>query len=342
MKSSFVLLSSIVVLGARVETCCAYDYEGHRLVNQLALGALPPDFPAFVKTEPNRERIAFLAGEPDRWRNSSEPSFQHINAPDHFIDLEDLAPYGLEPASLTAFRYEFVAQMAKAVAAKPERFPTVDPSKDPPRTRGLPGFLPWTINEYYAKLRSGFSSLRAFEEGGTPEEIANAQQDVVYVMGLLGHFVGDASQPLHTTRHFNGWVGNNLGGYTTNRTFHAWIDGGYLTKVGMPNASALQPKLHPARLLWTASSESGNAPAFARAMEFILEQHRLVEPLYLLEKEGKLAGDTELGRQGLVFMEGQLVKGAQLLSDLWYSAWREAPPDRFLQSQLAKRKLSHP
>ena len=36
----------------------AWDYEGHRTVNQLALAALPANFPAFVKTPAARERIA--------------------------------------------------------------------------------------------------------------------------------------------------------------------------------------------------------------------------------------------------------------------------------------------
>ena len=39
-----VLLSA---LGAAV-TAPAWDYEGHRMVNQVALAALPADFPAFV------------------------------------------------------------------------------------------------------------------------------------------------------------------------------------------------------------------------------------------------------------------------------------------------------
>ena len=57
---------------------------------------------------------------------------------------------------------------------------------------------------------------RRFEQyGGTPEEIANAQADFIYVMGVMGHYVGDGSQPLHTTMYFNGWVGDNPNGYTT-------------------------------------------------------------------------------------------------------------------------------
>ena len=34
-------------------------------------------------------------------------------------------------------------------------------------------------------------------------------------MGVMGHYVGDCAQPLHTTKHHNGWVGENPHGYTT-------------------------------------------------------------------------------------------------------------------------------
>ena len=85
----------------------AWDYEGHRVVNQLALAALPKDFPAFVKTPEAAERIAFLAGEPDRWRNQGDgrnPTddlpLSHFNGPDHYLDLEQLEDYGLTPRTV--------------------------------------------------------------------------------------------------------------------------------------------------------------------------------------------------------------------------------------------------
>ena len=36
----------------------AWDYEGHRLINQIALASLPTNFPAFVFTPAAKERIA--------------------------------------------------------------------------------------------------------------------------------------------------------------------------------------------------------------------------------------------------------------------------------------------
>jgi hypothetical protein len=310
-----------------------FDYERHRLINRLALGTLPKVFPPFVRAKANAERIQFLGGEPDRWRNNRDRALRHLNGLDHYFDVEDLVPYQLTAAKLSHFRYQFVEQMA--VARSQFKLPL--PSENADNIKGHPGFLPWSINEHYLKLVSAFSYLKVFEDMGTAEEIANARANVVYRMGILSHFVGDAAQPLHTTKHFNGWVGDNPKGYTTSRRFHSKIDGGFFRATTAPNATALQLRLRPAALLKRPAARAGASGQFQAALNFILAQHRLVEPLYQLEKEKKLSVETPAA--GRAFMEGQLLKGSQMLGDLWFTAWKEAPPDRYLQSYLAKRKL---
>lgn len=314
----------------------AWDYDGHRLVNQLALDSLPTNFPGFVRTAEARERIAFLAGEPDRWRSTSELPLKHYNNPDHYFDLELLALCQIDPGQLTPFRYEFSAQASRAREEHPEAFPPVDPQRDPERTRALIGFLPWAITEYEAKLKSAFSYLKEYEAAGTSNEVANAQANVIALMGVMGHFVGDGSQPLHTTVHHRGWVGPNPHHYTTNYSLHAWIDGGYLQQFGVDPAR-LRARLRPARLLTGSGPRTSPTNMFSAVASYLVAQHRQVEPLYQLEKDGKLSAHRELSPEGHDFMTGQLLQAAQMLGDLWLTAWQEAPPDMFLRSALAKR-----
>jgi hypothetical protein len=328
---------AVMVLAGAGQPAHAWDYEVHRIVNQLALASLPTNFPAFVRTPDNRERIHFLAGEPDRWRNSPDLPFRHATAPDHFLDVEDLEPYGLDIEALSHFRYDYVAQLARARAAHPERFPAIDPARDGDRTKWLPGFLPWTIAESYARLKSVCSCLQAFEADGTREEVANARQNMVAAMGTMGHYVGDAANPLHTTRHYNGWLGDNPRGYTTNRTFHAWVDGGYLAKCGV-DVPALLEQIRPARVLVAASPAPPDL--FPEAIGFVRDQHVLVEPLYRLEQSGGLSGEGDRGREGIGFLTAQLLKAGQFLGDLWYTAWLNAPPDTFLKNQLSRRRAA--
>lgn len=326
----FTLLLAVVQLG--LLPAHAWDYEGHRLINQLALDTLPANFPAFVKSPAARERIGFLGGEADRWRNTTDLSLKHCNGPDHYFDLDLLDAHKLDAAQLPIFRYDFAAQILNARAANAASLPPIDPLKDSDRTRALIGFLPWTITEYQAKLRSGFSYLKEYEAAGTPEEIANARENIIYIMGVMGHFLGDATQPLHNTKHHHGWVGANPKGYATNYSIHSWIDGGYLNQFGV-DAGQLRAKLRPA-------TPFGGTNTFTGVMAFLQEQFKQVEPLYELEKAGKLSGRREMSQEGHDFITGQLRVAAQTLGDLWLTAWQQAPPDMFLRSALAKRKAA--
>jgi len=334
------LFTFAAALTAVVFNAAAWDYEGHHAVNELALASLPTNFPAFLRTPEVRARIAYLAGEADRWRNETSTkngtglTLGHASGPDHYLDLEDLKLYDLTPDRLPPLRYDFVADIVKARAAHPEKFPPIDPAKDSDHTRELSGFLPWAITENFQKLQSGFSTLAAFEKnGGTPAEIENAKENIVYVMGVMGHFVGDASQPLHTTAHFNGWVGDNPNHYTTNHSIHAWIDGGFFRKTGGIDAAKLSAKIHPAEKIAAASDPNG---IFKTSVTFIADGNKLVEPLYQLDKNGKLNTEGN-NAEGRAFLEAQLVKSGQWLGDLWFTAWATAPEDTYLERELQQR-----
>ncbi|HVU24741.1 MAG TPA: hypothetical protein VHE13_11510 [Opitutus sp.] len=317
----------------------AWDYPGHRIVNELALKSLPADFPAFVQEPANTERIAFLAGEPDRWRNVPEAIMKQSGGSwtDHFLDAEQIPMAGLDFATLPSFRYDFVVAFAAGRAAHADKFPPIDPEKDTDHTREWPGFAPWAITEYYARLRSAFTYLKTFEELGTPAEVANAKANAIYVMGVMGHYVGDIAQPLHTTIHHNGWVGDNPHGYTLWPGFHSWIDGGFIAKAGV-TAAEIAPTLTTAEPLSLAPRADNRDPVFVAVLDFLLAQNRLVEPLYQLEKEGKLGhGEQPITPEARAFIDGQLRKGGEMLGAIWLTAWRNAGPDDYLRKQLLKR-----
>jgi len=340
MKTTPALTALVTTLLCLVATVArAWDYEGHRAVNQLALVALPADFPAFAKTPEARERIAFLAGEPDRWRNiSDDQSLPHCNGPDHYLDLEELADYSLTPQTVPPLRYDLAARLAIMRVAHPERFAPIDPTKNKDHTRELIGLAPYAIAEHCGKLRSGFSYLKAYQNyGGTPEEIANAQENILYIMGVMGHYVGDCAQPLHVTKHHHGWVGANPKGYATNSTIHGWIDGGFFRKAGGIQVNSLTDKIRPAKIVGDPLKPDD---LFRQVMAYLVATEQQVEPLYQLNQAGKLTPENPSSAEGRAFLEGQLVKGGQMLGDLWYSAWQQATEDRYLIRQLTERQAA--
>ena len=54
----------------------------------------------------------------------------------------------------------------------------------------------------------------------------------------------------------------------------------------------------------------------------------------------ELSADGESGSLGRDFLASQLINAGQMLGDLWYSAWEQAPPDTYLRTQLLKRRAS--
>lgn len=319
----------------------AWDYAGHRMVNQIALSALPQDFPAFVREAANAERVAFLSGEPDRWRNAPDLILKQSGGSwtDHFCDVEQIPAAGIALDKVPSFRFDFVVQFAAGRAAHPENFKPIDPAKNSDHTAEWPGFAPWAIAEQFARLRSGFGYLKVFEELGTPEEIANAKANIIYVMGVVGHYVGDCAQPLHTTIHHNGWVGENPNGYTTASGIHSWIDGGFIGKAGVTLAE-LAPKVTTAQPISLTARTDGREPLFVAVMDYLIASQKLVEPLYAMDKAGKFriengAAPTAEGRE---FMTGRLLAGGEMLSAIWVTAWKNATPDTYLRTQLIKRQ----
>lgn len=317
----------------------AWDHPGHSIVNELALSVLPSDFPAFVREPANVERISFLAGEPDRWSHSPDLPLKHVGWPDHFFDMEQVPNAGLDVAKLPHFRYEFVTQFAAGRAANAANFKPIDPARNRDQTNQWPGFLPWTITEYYGVLKAAFASLRVYEELGTPAEIANARADIVYTMGIMGHFVGDGAQPLHATDNYNGWTAANPKGFTTWNGIHSWIDSGLINKTGIKLAD-MKSGVATAQPISLAARDDGRDPMFVAAVDYLVAQNRLVEPLYQMEKEGKLGQEpaATVAPEARAFVEGQLARGGQMLANIWTTAWRASRPDTFLRGVLLRRQ----
>lgn len=325
-----------------VSSGLAWDYEGHRIVNQLALASLPKEFPAFVHAVASAERVAFLAGEPDRWRNAPDLPLKQSGGSwtDHFCDLEYLPEAGIDLDKVTSFRYDFIVQFAAGRAAHPQNFAPIDPARNQDHTAEWPGFAPWAITEYFGRLRSAFSYLKVFEELGTHDEITNAQANIVTLMGTMGHYVGDLAQPLHTTKHFNGWSGANPNGYTTWRGLHSWVDGGIIAKAEI-RTPGLRPRVGAAEAFSLAARPDQRDPIFVTVFDYLRTQHRQVEPLYQLEKAGKLGhGDQPMTDEARQFIESRLLEGGRMLGSLWLTAYRGAVPDTFLRAALIKRETS--
>lgn len=314
MKTSTRIALVLSVLAGA--SASAWDANGHRAIALRALDALPSDAPSFLREADTRAMIASQACEPDRWRVTTLPELMHLNNPDHYINIEVLSKAGLSLEGLPRLRTEYTDLMATARVQHPEAFEPRDDAKDPGRARMTAGQLPYAIVENFAKLQVQFKTLRMLESLNEPvrkPQVDQVRSQILVTMGLLAHFVADGAQPLHTTIHHHGWVGDNPHGYTARYSFHAEIDGGVLDRHAL-NYDAIK-----AVPLSDAAADAANPSVGVRA--FLGRSFGKVEPLYALEHDGKLLGD-----EGKAFIVGCLTDGAAELSALYAAAWATSAP----------------
>jgi hypothetical protein len=312
--------------GPRIITLLALDGMRSRLANAPAGVAMPE----FLTSDRVRTMVADQSTVPDRWRSVRIDAHLHARNPEHYINVENLEPFGLTLETIPPLRYEYLRVLAVQKHVHPEAWetgetPPYDPSRDPLKIYEWPGFAPHAIVEAYGQLVSSMRVYRQMEaelaalDAGAGERVREtadarlemARANVLYHMGVLSHFVGDIAQPLHNTRHFNGWVGSNPDGFTTDRGFHAYIDGGVLehhalTYAGLKDGATTQRTVN-ARDPWKGT------------LEHVRRAFEQVRPLYELQKSGDLQKDP-----GKALITERLRDGADMLGAMYAAAWESS------------------
>jgi hypothetical protein len=259
------------------------------MINRLAATSLPADVPAFLRAEAAINEIEYLGPEPDRWRSFAEPELSAAQAPEHFIDLEPADALGPLPHK----RLDFEAKVF-AAGQRPEKI----------------GLQPWEATEVWERLKAAMREYRV--ETAAKQDTRPVEQAIIFYAGWLGHYVGDASQPLHATVQYNGWVGPNPNGYTTEHKIHYQFEGPFVA--ANVNSREVWNKMTPVKAI------SGDI--FDSYVAYLRTTATFVEKVYQLEKVGGFEGKgTAESRE---FTAGRLAAGAGMLRDMIYTAWVES------------------
>ena len=269
-----------------------WGLEGHLMAGRAAAMKLPAEMPKFFRKAV--DQLSYLNPEPDRWRDRGESNLDRAMdsaaAPDHFLDLE-LVP---ESATRALNRYDFTAEMIKA---------------GQPPTKA--GFVTYRILELFQRVRAEFRLWRAETDGKRRNWI---EQRIINDAGILGHYVSDVSNPHHTTIHFNGWSGDNPKGYTVftrepNQGIHYRFEEEYVkTHIQLND---VLPLVGESRVIEKPRDE---------IWSYLRSSNRLVEQLYMLDKQEKFNAQTQSPAHKK-FVSERLAAGAGMLRDLWWTAW---------------------
>jgi hypothetical protein len=279
-----------------VQQSFAWGMDGHMMINRIAGANLPADVPAFLRSPAALDALEYYGPEPDRWRSPAEPELNAAQAPEHFIDLEyaDLA------GPLPRRRYDYIRALAAAQARHPDLAASLTPEKV--------GLQPYVTTEVYERLQSAFRDYRALV--AAKKDTKPSECEITFLAGWLGHYVADGSQPLHTSIQYNGWVGSNPNGYTTEHQIHALFESTYV------HANVKPGDFAP---LVAAAKPVVMGDVFNEYMAYLRHSNSLVEQTYQLDKTGAFTGaGTPAGK---AFVDRQLAAGAVELRDMIYTAW---------------------
>ena len=281
----------------------AWGGSGHRLIGEAAMRGLPTDLPAFLRTPRAILDVGELSREPDRWKGAGRLHDANHD-PEHFLDLSDdgsvLGGPGL--AALPPTRAAYDTAM-RAVG----------------QDEWKAGVLPYAIVDRYQQLTRDFAMWRAlsFGEGHSAwkahrgwftADRRRREAQLLVTLGELSHFVGDGSQPLHVSIHFNGWGDfPNPDGYTTARIHSLFESELVRTSV---DAAQVATRMPPPRIFTGAIEQ--------RTADYLAATGAMVGPLYQLEKTGGLTAGNP---RGAAFASERIAVGAGELRDLIVLAW---------------------
>ncbi len=249
----------------------AWDSTTHREITYLAIRALPPSPLKSLFLE-DASRLEYASVQPDLLRKKYGDESEKIR---HYIDLEY---YGADPFD----------------ALVPDREAMIKRFGEPTLLRS--GTLPWTIVDF----------SNAFEQEWSRGDC----NELVRLAGFLAHYVGDASQPLHTTVYYNGYEGDH--------GVHMRVERAVDERIGQLSESA-EPQIHLVQI------DSVWQTAIAEIRESNSRIHQLLDADRAARKQSAgSAYDDALMSRAQPLIAGQIARAASVLASIWLYEWKRA------------------
>ena len=278
----------------------AWGEVGHMMISRAAAQSLPASVPAFLRTADAVTEIGRLGPEADNLKDAGTSEDRDADT-GHYVDIGDDGtifgvPLNALPPTREAYDTALRAGGSDEYKAGYLPYSIVDGFEIVRKDLAY-----WRADDYMAKnatdagARSYFAGLRALRETLTIRDI-----------GFWSHFVGDGSQPLHVTLHFNGWDK-----YPASQGLHAHFESEYVDR-NIDQKTVLAHMKPLAACNCTIEAETSHYLAATSAQ---------VIPTYTLFEQGAFATRTAAGMN---FTADRLAAGADELRNLIVEAWRQS------------------
>ena len=304
-RPAAALAAGLLALAAAT-SAHAWGASGHRWIGRAAIRALPADLPAFLRTARAADEVGELAREPDRSKGAGQPHDADSD-PGHYVDIDDAGhifnAQGPALADLPRGRDEYDLALGRA---------GIDPSKA--------GWLPYSIEDGYEQLVKDFTywrietallarkSLPVKERSWYAADLHLREALLIRDLGVWAHYVGDGSQPMHASIHFNGWGDYPNPLSHTQDHIHGPFEGSFV-----------HDELGEAAVAGAMTPIAACGPTIQACTSAYLQATQArTEPLYALwDAGGFKPGD----RRGRAFALERVAAGASELRDLVVKAW---------------------
>lgn len=285
----------------------AWGAWSHQRINRAAILALPPAMRTFFYNHADFLTEEAVLPDARKYVIGDRAEFAR-----HFINPE---AYNLGP----------LAQFPRTWAEAQTRFDAATLEKN--------GTLPWYIEQMMAKL------TRAFKNG--------RKDEALFLAADLGHYLGDAHMPLHTTLNHDGQL-------TDQKGIHSFFEGQLPEMFGKDYNFRVREARYiddPVAETWAIMQRSFATADTLLRLEKELHGNLTAANVYQLDAQGAIRknqfGDTYYATEYATnyhqklnhMVERQLRAATVATADYWYTAWVNAgkPDLGKLDSKLTTR-----
>lgn len=265
-----------------------WGFYGHKRINRMATFCLPPELFTFYKK--NIEYVTEHAVDPDKRRYAAKGEAER-----HFIDIDHYVKPGEDPFLVMPKKWEDAVNKY---------------SEDTLKAYGI---VPWHLEVMIKRLTKAFKTQNL--------------NRILQYSAEIGHYVGDAHVPLHTTENYNGQMTGQKGihGFWESRIPEiAAEDYDYL----LGRSEYIEDPLEKA---WDVVKESSAAVDSVLSFEKELTEKWPKDQKYSYENRGQVmmkvySKEFSLEYQRMLggMQERRMRASILTTASFWYTAWVNA------------------